>query len=64
MSQYKDTKPVYSSQEATQLIFTDSERKGEDIDIAKDFFGPCTIDSKSDFEPNEEDIESSGDDKG
>lgn len=47
-------KTVFSSQEATELIFMDTESEGEDIDLGEDFLGKCNIDSDSDIEQDEE----------
>ena len=59
MLQHWGTKSAYNSKETPPLLFMDWESKGEDIDLADNFLGKFHIDSGSDFEPNEEDIESS-----
>ena len=62
MPWHKGTKPVYSSQEVTQLIFMDSESEGKEIPCRR-IFGQYKIGSESDFEPDEDYIESSGDEE-
>ena len=54
MSQHIGKKTVFSSQEATELIFMDTESEGEDIDLGEDFLGKCNIDSDSDIKQDEE----------
>ena len=57
MPKRKGSKLVYSSQEATQLIFMNSESEGEDIDLGEEIDGASNLDS--DWEAEEEDTESS-----
>ena len=46
---------LYSSQEASQMIFMDTLSKGSDIDLAKDLIEDSDLDS--DYEPEEQDID-------
>ena len=57
MPRKRGDKITYSSLEASQLIFMDSESEGEDIHLAEDLDLEDT-DLDSDFEPDEQDADS------
>ena len=51
-------KTIFSSQEAAEVIFMNSESEGEDVDL-EDICGDSDFDTGSEYEAEEEDIESS-----
>ena len=55
MPKMKGNKTIYSSQEATQLIFMNSDSEGENVELGEDFGEDSEKDS--DWEPEEEDID-------
>ena len=61
MPQHIGKKTVYSSQEASQMIFMDTESEGEDVDLGEDFLAQCNADSDSFF--HQEEGESSEDEE-
>ena len=58
MPRRKGSKDVFSAQEAMQMIFMDTESEGDDVDLGDDDIY-ANSDLDSDFEPTEEDTESS-----
>ena len=55
MPKMKGNKTIYSSQEATQLIFMNSDSEGENVELGEDFGEDSEKDS--DWKPEEEDID-------
>ena len=49
----------FSSQGAAEIIFMNSESEGEDVDLGEDICGDSDFDTGSEYEAEEEDIESS-----
>ena len=60
MPRKRGGKTIFSSQEAAEIIFMNSESKGEDVDLGEDICGDSDFDTGSEYEAEEEeDIESS-----
>ena len=62
MPRTRGDKIIYSTFEASQMIFMDTESEGDDIDLAEDLDLDDT-DLDSDFQPDEQDAESETDDE-
>ena len=45
---------IFSSQEATQLIFMDSDSEGDEVDLGENYCEDS--DKESDWQPNQEDL--------
>ena len=55
MPMKKGNKAIFSSQEATQLIFLDSDSEGDEVDLGENY---CKdYDKESDWEPDREDLD-------
>ena len=55
MSKEKGNETICSSQEATQLIFMDSDSEGDKVELGKNY---CKdFDRGSDWEPDQEDLD-------
>ena len=62
MPRKRGNQTIYSSQEASQMIFMDTLSEGSDVDLAEDL-DSVGLASDSDFEPEEEDTELSSEDE-
>ena len=59
MPRKRGGKTIFISQEAAEIIFMNSESEGEDVDLGEDICGDSDFDTGSEYEAEEEDIESS-----
>ena len=59
MPRKRGGKTIFSSQEAAEIIFMNYESEGEDVDLGEDICGDSDFDTSSEYEAEEEDIESS-----
>ena len=55
MPKKRGNKIIYSSQEATQLIFMDSDSEGDEVDLGENYCEDS--DKESDWEPDQEDLD-------
>ena len=62
MPRIRGSKTVYSSQEASQLIFMDSESEGDEIDLGEENEGEDSY-LDSEFQPEEQDTDSDSDEE-
>ena len=51
----KGNETMFSSQEATQLIFMDSDSEGDEVDLGENYCEDS--DKESDWEPDQEDLD-------
>ena len=55
MPKKKGNETIFSSQEATQLIFMDSDSEGDEVDLGENYCEES--DKESDWEPDQEDLD-------
>ena len=55
MPKKKGNETIFSSQEATQLIFRDSDSEGNEVNLGENYCEDS--DKESDWEPNQEDLD-------
>ena len=55
MPKKKENETIFSSQEATQLIFMDSDSEGDEVDLGENYCEDS--DKESDWEHDQEDLD-------